>query len=904
MSKTLLAKSNGTSLGAHTADVLEIISVLKKKYESYYPEGWWIALKYAALIHDCGKIDPDFQRKLKKEKNMPSIPHSLFSLFFVQTEYLPFTEEIQPMRHCIISAVAFHHWRDYFPDLLLGGRAVEISEKAEKCRKGKYFWAERVKQLQNELSNVAREYELKPEVIGLNEVLIEYLNHNNLGMSGLLVPPYTLSFLPVRLRDKATQQRENEKLRVFLSGNLMRADHFASLVEDNPDKFNLNDVEINRFPDYADLISTLKTKLNTKDLWQAEFFRLSPALREENLILVAPTGVGKTEFAYLWGVGRKNIFALPMRAAVNGVWNRTRALWSQIPHCSNEDVALLHGDASLELYQNTDMDLEGEIRPAIDMARQLSQPYIVCTADQIAPAALRYPGYERIFAILMNSCLVIDEVQAYDPRAAAIVTHLIKQNHYFGGKTLLMTATLPAFIREGVCEGLEIEPQGNQFIRLLDSPDFSDRAKSIRHRIAFRTHDGDYVTCIDEIVMAAIQCKKVLVVSNTINTAASIYKKIGLKLEELEEKDKVELILLHSRFTDHHRQEKTQQVYSLMANSQDRSDKPCIIVSTQIVEASLDLDADILFTDAAPADSLIQRMGRVYRRYARLAGNYASEEPNIIIMINNALPENNSSEILAPGVGYIRSAESRAVYDLDLTMLTLLLLMAIGNKDINSFDLESVSELFIQSEWKDCFPAANDKKSKSADSNLLKRMKAFNKLLKDGDISFTLDEATKMAWVEQCYQILVESYENSFPLYMGSYVSIYYETLDLFDHGYCTDRKRDAEQLFRNVRNITVIPRSMEQDFVSCLKKWVEDSKGDISYIKLAADILPQFTVSCPFWHLKNETARPIDLDALLNDFSIESKQVERIKRWLSGVYWIDVNYSAQEGLIEGDRNA
>jgi CRISPR-associated endonuclease/helicase Cas3 len=901
MDLSFLAKSNGTTLQDHIADVLQAVAAIQKIYKQEYPQEWWTALRYAALLHDLGKIDPAFQRKLKERKITQSLPHSLLSVFLIQPDKLPFAGNEKEIRQIILSAVAFHHWREYFPDLLLGGRAVEISEQAEGYLRNQHFWAERTNSLQSTLSEVAVQYGLNPEVIGANEELIEYLGYHSLGNAGILVPPYTLSFLPSRLRQKVEQRSQNEKLRVFLSGNLMRADHFASLVEDNPDKFDLNDVEINRFPDYIDLVTALKTRLNTKDLWQAEFFQHNPDLREDNLILVAPTGVGKTEFAYLWGVGRKNIFALPMRAAVNGVWNRTRELWSQIPHCSNEDVALLHGDASLELYQNKDMDLEGEIRPAIDMARQISQPYIVCTADQIAPAALRYPGYERIFATLMNSCLVIDEVQAYDPRAAAIVTHLIRQNHYFGGKTLLMTATLPAFIREGICEGLEIEPQGNQFIRLLDSPDFRDRAESSRHRITFRTHDGDYKTCIDEMITAARQGKKVLVVSNTIKTAVSIYKKIG---EKLEDKDKFELVLLHSRFTDQHRQEKTQQVYSLMANNQERSNQPCIIVSTQIVEASLDLDADLLFTYAAPADSLIQRMGRVYRRYARLAGNYASEEPNVIIMINKALPEKNSWELLAPGVGYIRSAESRAVYDLDLTVLTLVLLMAIGSKDINGFDLESVSELFTQSEWKDCFPAANEKKSKSADSNLVKRMKAFNKLLKDGDVSFTLNEATKMAWVEQCYQILVESYENRFPLYMGNYVGIYYETLDLLDHGYCTDRKRDAEKLFRNVRNITVIPRSMGQDFVSCLRKWIEDSKGDISYLKLAADILPQFTVSCPFWHLLNETARPMDLDALLNDFSIESKQVERIKRWLSGIYWIDMNYSAQEGLIEGDRNA
>ena len=59
-----------------------------------------------------------------------------------------------------------------------------------------------------------------------------------------------------------------------------------------------------------------------------------------------------------------------------------------------------------------------------------------------------------------------------------------------------------------------------------------------------------------------------------------------------------------------------------MANKKERSERPCIVISTQIVEASMDLDADILFTDAAPADSLLQRMGRVYRRYAQQSINH------------------------------------------------------------------------------------------------------------------------------------------------------------------------------------------------------------------------------------------------------------------------------------------
>ncbi len=895
MSSLFLAKSNQTTLQQHTADVLETVTVLQDIYGSSYPDEWWVALKYSALLHDLGKIHPDFQDKIKRRRTIRTLPHSLFSLFFIRPEHFPFDNDKHLIRQIIISAVAFHHWREYFPEILLGGQAYEISEQAEKCRRDSYFWDERVTRLYDELSEVSQHFDLNPEVIGANEVLIEYLSYHSLGNAGLLVPPYTLSFLPARLREKSIQQDETEKLHVFLSGNLMRADHFASLVEDNPGTFNVSDVEINRFPDYTNLVDVLKTKFDTQYLWQAGFFDDGNQLRGQDLILVAPTGVGKTEFAYLWGAGKKNMVVLPMRAAVNGIWNRTRELWGDIPQCSDKDVALLHGDASLELYQRTDMDLEGEIRPAMDMARQLSQPYIVCTADQIAPAALRYPGYERIFATLMNTCLVIDEVQAYDPRASAIIAHLIKQNNHFGGKTLLMTATLPAFIRDAVCKGMGISSDGKQFVRLLEHSQFKDRAQAAHHRIALKSHFGDYLEFIDEMLSAAREGQKVLVVVNTIKTAVNIYRKIT---EKLVEKDNFDLVLLHSRFTNQHRQEKTEEVYNLMANKKERSERPCIVISTQIVEASLDLDADILFTDAAPADSLIQRMGRVYRRYAQQSGDNAPEEPNVVIMVNTSHAKNDKedkNDKLAPGVGPIYSVDSRAVYDLDLTLLSLLLLIAIGYQDITHHDSTSVEELFTHTEWKEFF-----KEKPLSDAEQTKRFKTLEGLLAAKNTSFVINEVTKITWVELCYQILLDASSNKFPLFMGSYVHIFNDTIDLLDHGYCTDRKRDAEKLFRNVRSITAVPIRMKEEFFRSIQEWHEKYHTGISYLNLAAEVLHKHTVSVPIWHLE-KLAQRMDLTDLLDDLELESKKREKVERWLQGLFWIDLNYSYEFGLIEGD---
>ena len=94
----------------------------------------------------------------------------------------------------------------------------------------------------------------------------------------------------------------------------------------------------------------------------------------------------------------------------NKIFDRTESLYGK------DQVALLHGDAGLELFtrsrQKNAEETEGERRKAMDLARHLTKPYVVATADQIAPSALRYPGYERILSTLMDGALIIDEVQA------------------------------------------------------------------------------------------------------------------------------------------------------------------------------------------------------------------------------------------------------------------------------------------------------------------------------------------------------------------------------------------------------------------------------------------------------------------------------------------------------------
>ena len=162
--------------------------------------------------------------------------------------------------------------------------------------------------------------------------------------------------------------------------------------------------------------------------------------KEQNVILKAQTGLGKTEAALLWIGNSKGFFTLPLRSATNSIFER---LTNQIISTENKTkIGLLHSNFKDVYIENYDGN-ESEILKYITSTRQFSLSVTVCTIDQLFDFVFKAAGFEMKLATLSYSKIVIDEVQMYSPELIGYLLWGLKQITEFGGKFSIITATFP-----------------------------------------------------------------------------------------------------------------------------------------------------------------------------------------------------------------------------------------------------------------------------------------------------------------------------------------------------------------------------------------------------------------------------------------------------------------------------
>ncbi|MGC8893234.1 MAG: CRISPR-associated helicase Cas3' [candidate division WOR-3 bacterium] len=300
------------------------------------------------------------------------------------------------------------------------------------------------------------------------------------------------------------------------------------------------------------------------------------------LFLRAPTGSGKTEALVGWAANAgRIIYLLPTQATSNAMFERLKNIF-----CNQ--TGLSHGKASF--YLRSQVELEEEAWDERLLASSFAKPVNVATLDQLLLAHLNGRYWEIKETLAQHGALVFDEIHAYEPYTLGILLSALE--NLKNGKLAFASATFPSPLLETIRESLGQEGQ----VVEAEGEFWNKR----RHKI--RISERALEEVLPEIVDMVNRGKNVLVVLNSVEDAQNFFKQARERLGE-------KAILLHSRFINRHRTKLEELAKSPPGGF--------LLVSTQVVEVSLDISYDVLFTQIAPLDALVQRMGRA-NRYGEL----------------------------------------------------------------------------------------------------------------------------------------------------------------------------------------------------------------------------------------------------------------------------------------------
>lgn len=390
---------------------------------------------------------------------------------------------------------------------------------------------------------------------------------------------YCLDYCEKKVRERGYSQWR---------GLLMGADHFASAQIEKTEKhlkylFKQPDLSFYNRQHSLYPLSLKKAK--------------SP---EKHSLVVAPTGAGKTDFLLRRCQGRV-FYTLPFQASINAMFKRV----AQDLQKSNPDldIRVLHSASTIiKRKSDEDTSLQGLIGAALT----------VLTPHQLAAIAFGQKGFESVLLDVKGCDIILDEVHTYSGISQALVIKLIEILKANNCRIHIGTATMPSVLYQKILSVL-----GNDVLE-THLPN-EELEKFNRHTV----HQLDTLDDIWKIIQLAVdKNEKILIVVNRVKTAQHIFEHVQ------EEFSEVASLLLHSRFKRGDRNAKEKQLLGLDEAGKslgkfNTSNEACIVVSTQVVEVSLDISFDVMVTEAAPLDALIQRFGRINRkRSSETVGHY------------------------------------------------------------------------------------------------------------------------------------------------------------------------------------------------------------------------------------------------------------------------------------------
>lgn len=630
------AKSDGiTTLEMHTRHVVTaarnlLSSLPLSEEERMYWEGKMVR---CAVLHDLGKIHREFVERLKGNKG-GTIRHELVSLLLC-INYLQLENEE-------LFAIATHH------------KGVVDTHSDTK---GIFLFnhiSEYVEQWYNSDPSIFQSKSVRDwlEIFSLNTEVIEQDAVKKLPreMIMLLNAKYQAAVLP---------ESKNRRQLSLARALLMASDHLGSARKEND------------IPKYKQL--KLQDFQPTKDGIYLPFRPFQERLRDirADVILHAPTGSGKTEAALNWIFGNQNensrvFYLLPYTASINAMVSRLQM------HYNEEVVTALHSktldffyEQISREYSNNEKDygrMEREARNRESLSRELFYPIKVATLHQILKTSLKGKGWEFALFDYKNALFIIDEFHTYDALLTGMLLATVKLfRKLFNAKFFFLSATIPDFMLNLIINEIYAGDRSK-----LIRPDRTKEQDRIvldrkRHQLYCKSNATieDEINLIKECLEAG---RSVLIIVNNVKTAQKLYREINW--EGITQ-------LLHSGFNKGDR-----TIIEQSITNKDVSLRPQLLIATQAVEVSLDIDYDIAFIENAPIDALIQRFGRINR-----AG-----EKRIIPIDKRSILCNNT----VPVYLYEQSIGSTPFYDDKVLKDTWGELRSLDNCELGEDDLINV----------------------------------------------------------------------------------------------------------------------------------------------------------------------------------------------------------------------
>ncbi len=388
------------------------------------------------------------------------------------------------------------------------------------------------------------------------------------------------------------------------------------------------------------------------------------------LVIEAPTGIGKTEIAlyladkWLQAVKGNGLYiAMPTMATSNMIFERCTKIFSNRYKNHTPDqfinVVLAHGQAGwndeinqIRLKEIGDFETENFTIAAMDWfqnnrKRSLLAPFGIGTVDQVFLAVLQTKHFFVRMTGLKNKVIIFDEVHAYDVYMNTLFYRLLAWLRTMGASVIVLSATLPNKTRSSILSsfsGVNTASIVENDFYPLASFATSKKSANYLNLTPYRPKPGKVVKInwINENMLAREVISKLerggcaAIICNTVRKAQVIYK-------ELKEQAIDDIILFHAQYPMAWRREKEKIIFSAFGKEStiENGTRPvrAIVIATQVIEQSLDIDFDVIFSELAPVDLIIQRIGRLHRHNRTRNNPFLALEPQFYIF---ELPRDNN----------------------------------------------------------------------------------------------------------------------------------------------------------------------------------------------------------------------------------------------------------------------